>query len=198
MNYLAHAYLSFNNEAILVGNIISDFIKGKKQFDYPTAVQQGIRLHRAIDTFTDYHPVTKEAEQLLKPVVGLYAGAFVDVIYDHFLAIDGNAFANEKVLMNFAQTTYALLEPHQNDFPEKFKLMFPYMKQYNWFYNYQFIGGIEKSFGGLVRRTKYLTDSAPAFAVFEKEYNSFQQYYSAFFPELKNFVQQQLQEAGIS
>lgn len=35
MNYLAHAYLSFNDPEILVGNLISDFVKGKKKFDYP-------------------------------------------------------------------------------------------------------------------------------------------------------------------
>jgi hypothetical protein len=29
MNYLGHAYLSFNHQDILVGNMISDFIKGK-------------------------------------------------------------------------------------------------------------------------------------------------------------------------
>ena len=33
MNYLAHAYLSFNKPDILAGNIISDFVKGKKKFD---------------------------------------------------------------------------------------------------------------------------------------------------------------------
>jgi acyl carrier protein phosphodiesterase len=37
MNYLAHACLSFGRPDILVGNMISDHIKGKKQFDYPKA-----------------------------------------------------------------------------------------------------------------------------------------------------------------
>ena len=67
MNYLAHAYLSFGEPDILIGNMISDFIKGKKQFDYLLPVQKGIQLHRAIDEFTDFHAVTKEAKQLLKP-----------------------------------------------------------------------------------------------------------------------------------
>ena len=30
MNYLAHAYLSFGYSELLVGNLISDFVKGKK------------------------------------------------------------------------------------------------------------------------------------------------------------------------
>lgn len=32
MNYLAHAVLSFDDPDILTGNIISDFVKGKKNF----------------------------------------------------------------------------------------------------------------------------------------------------------------------
>ena len=92
MNYLAHAYLSFDNSEILVGNMISDFVKGKKKFGYPLAIQQGIMLHRMIDTFTDAHPATKSAITFFKPVVGAYAGAFVDVVYDHFLATDETEF----------------------------------------------------------------------------------------------------------
>jgi acyl carrier protein phosphodiesterase len=30
MNYLAHAFLSFKNEDVLTGNMISDYVKGQK------------------------------------------------------------------------------------------------------------------------------------------------------------------------
>ena len=55
MNYLAHAFLSFRNPQILVGNMISDFVKGKKKEDYPDLIKKGIMLLRAIDNFTDLH-----------------------------------------------------------------------------------------------------------------------------------------------
>jgi acyl carrier protein phosphodiesterase len=70
MNYLAHAWLSFNQPEILVGNMISDFVKGKKRFSFSERIQQGIMLHRSIDEFTDAHDATKKAKQFLKPVVG--------------------------------------------------------------------------------------------------------------------------------
>src|SRR4029077_7560850 len=76
MNYLAHAYLSFNQSEILVGNMISDFVKGKRKFDYPSGIQKGIDLHRAIDQFTDQHSATKEAKEFFRPDYRLYAGAF--------------------------------------------------------------------------------------------------------------------------
>src|SRR3989442_7909269 len=98
MNYLAHAYLSFNQPEILVGNMISDFIKGKKQFDYPVSIQKGIRLHRDIDTFTDAHPATQQLKSFFRPHYRLYAGAFGDIVYDHFLALDPNEFVNDDSL----------------------------------------------------------------------------------------------------
>src|SRR6266487_5277817 len=88
MNYLAHAYLSFGNNEILIGNMLSDFVKGKTKFSFPLNIQKGIFLHRAIDSFTDIHPVTKHAKQVFKPVTGHYAGVFTDIVYDHFLAAD--------------------------------------------------------------------------------------------------------------
>ncbi len=188
MNYLAHAYLSFGDEEILVGNMISDFVKGKKKFDYPEGIQKGIALHRAIDEFTDDHAVTKTAKQLLRPAADKYAGAFMDVVYDHFLATDTNEFANDEALLLFTQNTYDQLGRHANVFPERFGQMFPYMRSQNWLYNYQFTKGIEKSFGGLTRRAVYISDPRPVFLLFEKNYTELKKYYSAFFPELKAFA----------
>lgn len=194
MNYLAHAYLSFDQEEILVGNMISDFVKGKKKFNYSAGIQKGIALHRAIDVFTDTHKITHEAKQYLKPAVGLYAGAFMDIVYDHFLANDKNEFADDASLFSFTKNTYSLLEKNVAVFPERFQMMFPHMKQHDWLYNYQFNFGMEKSFGGLVRRAKYLSDSSNAFQIFEKEYDHFKKYYEIFFPELKKYAHQQLQQ----
>jgi acyl carrier protein phosphodiesterase len=195
MNYLAHAYLSFNKPEILVGNMISDYIKGKKQFDYPSAVQKGIRLHRQIDNYTDTHGATKELKSFFRPQYRLYSGAFADVVYDHFLANDTNEFGNETVLKNFAAATYQMLEPYAGLFPAPFQKMFPYMKEYDWLYNYRYTWTIEKSFGGLVKRAAYLTESKIAFEIFTEHYAAMQICYDAFFPDLKKFTIHQLNES---
>ena len=85
--------------------MISDFVKGKKKFEFSQGIQKGISLHRAIDVFTDEHPATKEAKQYLKAAVGLYSGAFVDVVYDHFLASDEKEFSDSN-LQTFSAQTY--------------------------------------------------------------------------------------------
>lgn len=191
MNYLAHAYLSFGHPEILLGNMISDYVKGKKQFDYPLAVQKGIRLHRAIDQFTDAHEATQQLKQFFRPQYRLYAGAFCDVVYDHFLANDNNAFPDAASLLSFSNNTYELLEPQAALFPAPFGRMFPHMKTQDWLYHYRFREGIQKSFGGLVRRAAYLTESDIAYELFLREYSAMQSCYEAFFPEIKNFAADQ-------
>ena len=64
MNLLAHAYLSFQDESILVGNMISDYVKGSKKFLYPSNIQQGIFLHRKIDEFNRQPPCNKKCKTI--------------------------------------------------------------------------------------------------------------------------------------
>lgn len=194
MNYLAHAYLSFNKPEILVGNMISDYIKGKKQFDYPLPIQKGIKLHRAIDNYTDAHAVTHELKSFFRPQYRLYSGTFADVVYDHFLANDKTKFDTEAALKQFSINTYKMLDPYFELFPLHFQKMFPYMKEHNWLYNYRYTWGIEESFGGVVRRAAYLTESKIAFEIFNKNYNAMQSCYNEFFPDLKKYTATQLDQ----
>jgi len=194
MNYLAHAYLSFQQPGIVVGNMISDHVKGKKQYDYPRLVQKGIRLHRLIDQFTDFHETTQQLKSFFRPHYRLYAGAFADVVYDHFLANDPNEFISEKGLKDLASGSYQMLEASYDLLPSSFQKMFPNMKAHDWLFNYRYKWAIEKSFGGLVRRSAYLTESKIAFELFNEHYHAMQQCYADFFPSLKKYASQQLSE----
>lgn len=196
MNYLAHAYLSFHNPGILVGNMISDFVKGKKQYDYPMLVREGIRLHRAIDEFTDSHQATHEGKRFFKPAVGLYAGAFMDIVYDHFLALDETELP-ETGWKSFAVETYTQLSAHESFLPERFARMLPYMRSQDWLFNYRFDWGIRNSFEGLVRRAQYLDDAGPAFRAFTENYHSLGQVYKDFFPHVKKFAADELTARAI-
>jgi acyl carrier protein phosphodiesterase len=187
MNYLAHAYLSFTDPDILAGNMISDFIKGKKKFDYPERIQMGITLHRKIDEYTDTHPATRHAKQFLKIPAGLYAGSFVDIIYDHFLANDPYEF-EEGTLAVFTQKTYLQLESYEKWFPEKFQKFFYYMRTQNWLLHYGSTQGIHNSFLGLCRRAKYMEDAEPVYEAFIKHYEELKMAYEFFFPHVKTFA----------
>lgn len=187
MNYLAHAYLSFDHPQILVGNIISDFVKGKQKFDYPKDIQKGISLHRSIDTFTDSHSATKEAKQVFRSAYRLYSGAFIDIVYDHFLANDENEFS-ESSLFEFSGRVYDTIEKNISLVPASFARMFAFMKEQNWLFHYRTIPGIEKSFGGMVRRAAYINESETASRLFETHYQLLGDCYRQFWKDVKPFA----------
>lgn len=193
MNFLAHAYLSFGRPGLLVGNMISDFVKGKKKYDYAADILQGINLHRQIDSFTDLHQATREAAALLKPAAARYAGAFVDVVYDHFLANDSDEFTEQTLQMQ-AQMTYGVLNDYLEVLPHDFKQMLPYMQSQNWLYNYRSMTGARNSFGGVARRALYINSSAEIFDLFQTHYSSLQKCYKTFFPSVKAFTLSQIDQ----
>lgn len=187
MNYLAHAWLSFDDPEILVGNLISDFVKGKRKFDYPPGIQLGIHLHRLIDTFTDDHPATRSAKEVFRPAYRLYSGAFVDVVYDHFLARDSAEFPGD-TLQNFSQRVYRTIDQYQQWLPDSFQRMFPYMKAQDWLYHYREPSGTIKSFGGVVRRAAYLAESDTAARLFTEHYQLLGDCYRQFWADLRPFA----------
>jgi len=188
MNYLAHAFLSFSHPELLVGQMISDFVKGRSYLNYPLPIRNGIVLHRHIDGFTDQHPASRQARQFLRPAAGLYAGAFLDIAYDHFLANDPLAFPSAGDLQQFSAGTYQTLQHYFTSLPPGFQLMFPYMRQHDWLYGYRFTDGVLKSFTGLAKRAAYLSDAAPIYQAFEENYAALRQCYELFFPALRVFV----------
>ena len=194
MNLLAHAVLSFGNKDILTGNMISDFIKGKKQYDLSPMIYAGLLLHRAIDAFTDAHDATREMKKFFAPHYRLYSGAFADVSYDYFLANDPAEFLTEKKLLQFSSQCYAQLAENADALGEAFGAMFPYMREQNWLYNYRLLSGIEKSFKGVQRRSRYIQESETAMIIFMENIGEMQPLYNSFYPDVKKFAKQKLGE----
>lgn len=67
MNFLAHIYLSDDKPLLQIGNFIADSVKGRQVELYPPTIQEGIRLHRAIDAYTDAHPTVAQSVARLRP-----------------------------------------------------------------------------------------------------------------------------------
>ncbi|SHL85284.1 Acyl carrier protein phosphodiesterase [Chitinophaga jiangningensis] len=189
MNHLAHAYLSFGDPEIITGNLIADFVKGRRQLALQEkAVQKGILIHRAIDTFTDQHPVTAKAKAYFRPAARLYSGVFTDLVMDHFLATDTSRFTDDS-LYTFSRQVYKLIGERAGTLPPAFMEMFGYMKEYDWLYNYRYVEGIGRSLRGIARRAKYLETSGDViYAAFMEHYDGLKACYEAFFPELEGYV----------
>ncbi len=194
MNILAHGYLSGRNDALLVGNFIGDFIKGDPthpRHNLAPADVAGVRLHRAIDTFTDAHPDVAAVRALLRPRCHKYAGVAVDVFFDHFLAVHFYELTGE-TLANFTAYFYAVLHQNANRLPPPAARMLDAMSRYNWLEQYQTFDGINRSLGGIARRTAYASGLETAVVDLERYHNEIEARFRAFWPLLVAHVRQTL------
>lgn len=183
MNFLAHIYLSFNDDEITIGNFIADSIRGNKFDHLPIKVQKGILLHREIDTFTDSHQIPKISSKRLHKNYSHYSRVIVDIFYDHFLAKNWQNYSDIP-LASYVDSFYDLLENHYPILPKATKRMMPYMIADNWIYNYSKMEGIGKVLNGMNRRTQNRSKMNFAIVDLEKHYNDFEKEFTDFFEEL--------------
>ena len=190
MNFLAHAYLSGDNKKILLGNFIGDFIKGRQALaQLEGDVIRGVELHRAIDEYTDNHPIVHESKDRLREKYRHYAGVIVDVYHDHFLATHWKEFHSQP-LTQFAADTYEAVKSFEKILPEKFKHMFPYMVRGNWLVGYAEINGVHRALSGMASRSPYESKMELASGDLRKYYTEFENEFERFFPELKHFAEE--------
>ena len=186
MNYLAHIYLSGDNDLIKIGNFMADGIHGKNFESFPLPVQKGIILHRAIDTFTDAHPIFRQSTKRLHANYHHYSGIIVDIFYDHFLAKNWNSYSNEK-LEEFTERFYESLKNNYTVLNDKTQKMMPYLIAQNWILSYQTIEGIEIILEKMDNRLHKKSDMKGSIAELRTYYSEFESEFTAFFEELENY-----------
>jgi acyl carrier protein phosphodiesterase len=188
MNYLAHLYLSGEDEAIMTGNFIGDYVKGNQYLQYPEKVQKGILLHRQIDSFTDHHPVVKDCGRRFQTNYGRYSGIVTDVIFDHFLA---SGWQNYSVctLRQFSKYAHAVLLSNFIMLPVQVKLFLPFLVQHKRLESYAGLEGIYQSLAIMGRRTSLPEEASFALKVLKRDYQSIKLEFEQFFPELVAFVE---------
>jgi len=193
MNYLAHIYLSGDDDLVTIGNFIADGIKGKSYKKYPKEIQTGVLLHRNIDTFTDAHEIVRQSTKRLHEKYGHYSGIIVDILYDHFLAKNWSKYCNVP-LSEYVKVFYVLLEEHYEILPLRIQKLMPYMFTDNWLLSYASIEGISKVLSGMNRRTQNRSGMDKAVIELELFYAEFEAEFEAFFEELIIFSNQKLIE----
>ncbi len=187
MNFLAHIFLSGNDEELMIGNFIADYVKGNKKNDYPDTIRKGIELHRAIDSFTDQHPLTAISKTRLYPKHHKYSGPVVDIFYDHLLAKNFSLFS-QIPLEDFAAITYNSISSYMHFLPPRVIEFLPFMIERNWLVNYATIEGIGRTLSGVGRRLSFQNELNTATDDLVESYSSFEEEFLQFFPLLINFV----------
>lgn len=187
MNFLAHVYLSGNDEPAMVGNFIGDFVKGRNLTEqYGEGIARGIELHRAIDEFTDRHPIVKQSKARLWPTYRHYSAVIVDIFYDHYLAAGWSTYSDEP-LEKYAERVYAIMARHDPILPEQVRHMLGYMSRGNWLVGYSYVEGIRRALTGMSRRATFESKMEQAVIDLKLHYEEFQSDFDQFFPELEAF-----------
>ena len=188
MNFLAHIFLSGNNDLIKIGNFMADGIRGNDYLEYPEEIQKGIILHRAIDTFTDAHSIWRQSKHRLHERYGHYSGVIIDILYDHFLAKNWNTYSNEN-LEDYVNRFYQSLKDNYDVLSPKTKKLMPYMIESNWLVSYASIAGIERILFQMDYRTKHRAHMHNAVQELQEFYTEFEEEFTLFFEDLIEMVE---------
>jgi len=187
VNYLAHLYLAGENTDLVIGNFIADHIKGNGIEQFNEKIRQGILMHRAIDEFTDSHPVVRKSIERLRPTYRKYSGVIVDMFYDHFLASTWNQYSNES-LLNFTTSRYELLFQNFNILPPRAQRLLPHMARHNWLMSYARFEGLQQALTGMSHRTTYISKMEDAVNDLWNSYDCYLEEFQEYFPKLCNYV----------
>ncbi len=184
MNHLAHCLLSFQDDDLLVGNFIGDFVKGHDWQAYPERVQKGILLHRTIDSYTDHHERIRAGMARLRPYAGRYAGPVYDILCDHLLSLHWPEFSTEAFDV-FAERTYSILMERVGEMPVILLDRVPRMVAGRFLHGYQTREGLEWVLDRFSRRLPPDFDAKALCDAFFADLAAFSQDFRVFFPELR-------------
>jgi len=189
MNFLAHLYLSEDNDGVTLGNFIADAVKGSQFDHFPVDVVRGIRLHREIDSFTDSHPVFRQSKARLSARYRMFSGVIVDLYYDHFLARNWHDYS-DRDLEKFVSETYKMLLRNYAILPSRSKRILPFMIAQNWLVGYADLDRLARVFQGMSRRSRFESGMEHAVEDLEAAYPEFEREFRQFFPEIIRHIEQ--------
>lgn len=188
MNILAHFYLSDQDDELLLGAYLGDFIKGDLSVIENKQVQKGARIHREIDAFSDVHPAFISSMKRFDREFRRFSGIIVDIFYDHFLAKHWQHYS-DKNLQQYSTEIQEILERNLQDLPENGKAFLRYMNTHNLPFSYQDFAVLEKVFYGLSNyRLKRKNPIEKALEQLQKNYDGFEADFFTFIADAKVFA----------
>ncbi len=187
MNFLAHLLLAEDDSGHMVGSLAADFFRGETLSDFEPQVQAGILLHRTIDSFTDTHPIHCRSRTMLVGCPRHFSGVLVDIFYDHFLALHWHRYAHP-TLGEFSETAYRRLLGFPGAVPSRMRSYVERMAQYDLLSSYAIHANLEAILAGISRRFSGKVDLREAYPIFLSCYQGLETDFSAFFPELLEYV----------
>lgn len=188
MNHLAHVLLAGDDEWLQLGGMLGDFVHGQPDPQlYPPQVIAGIRLHRAIDVYTDAHPEVLAAKALLPPPYRRYAGILLDMWFDHCLARDFPRWSGQS-LEAYSIALGALLHRHDALLPPELRRFRGYMDTHGLPAGYADRVMLGRALAGIGQRLSRDNPLDSALPVLVEREVVLQERFEAFFPQLLGFA----------
>jgi len=188
MNYLAHTYLSGNNDYIKIGNFLGDWVRGSDYLKYSEDIQTGIIMHRNIDTFTDQHPVVRLSASRFQSRYSKYSGVIIDILYDHYLANNWGDFC-DMPLRDYVNRMHNVMLNNFEILPERLQNHLPGFMNERWIERYATLEGIRDVLDTMSKRTSLPKETEFAISVMEAFYRDFRHEFFDFFSQLIEFVE---------
>jgi acyl carrier protein phosphodiesterase len=186
MNFLFHMLLSGDDEQILAGNFMGDFVKGPLADRFPERIRQGITLHRRIDSFASRDDLFQQSRRRLDPQYGLYRGVLVDLFYDHFLVVEWNNWSDEPFDEYLARSR-SIIEGQRVDLPERLQGLVPTIFG-ELLPSYGTVAGIARAFERMSRRVVRENPLAGAESQLELNYDGLLADFRGFMPLVRRFA----------
>ena len=186
MNHLAHFRLADPDAGLIVGGFLGDFVKGRLPSIYLPPIDRGIKLHRAIDGFTDQHPVVKQSQRRLGPELRRFAPVISDVVYDHFLARHWQTF-HPQALPEYCAGIYLTVKAFDAHLPANINGLISRMEQHKSLETYAQPNTVERVLKHLSGRLRRENPMVEGFTGFLHHYDALEEDFLAFFPDILDF-----------
>lgn len=189
MNYLAHTLLAGDDELLQLGGLMGDFVHGQPDPSLPRGLITGIRLHRAIDVYTDSHPQVAAARALLPSPYRRYAGILLDMWFDHLLARDFQRWSMQG-LDEYSAGVRELLRRHEVWLPPELRRFQRYMEAHALPAGYARPEEMAAALNGISHRLRRANPVGDALPVLTGLDEPLRLRFEAFFPQLQGFAQE--------
>ncbi|CAM5224188.1 acyl carrier protein phosphodiesterase [Alishewanella longhuensis] len=186
MNYLAHAVLAQPSAYSLVGNLLGDFCKGVDLSTLPDEVLAGLVNHRAVDRYTDGHPLVQHARQQFSAKRRRFAGVALDVLFDHFLIHHWQAFYPEPFLPA-KQRLYGELAKAESLMPARMRQTMQKVRQQDWLSAYQHLPSLALALDNIAARIRFSNEFGGIIEEIAPNYSELEQVFLQFYPQLQSY-----------
>jgi acyl carrier protein phosphodiesterase len=191
VNWLAHVFLSEADTEFQLGNLFADIVKGPDLLAMSPGFRRGVDCHRAIDSFTDRHPITIRSRSRVSSAYGRYSGILIDLFYDHFLCQTWERYA-DVTLRSYTESFYREAADHADALPDHARFVFDVMRSEDLLGSYSRVDGVAIALGRVAARLSSRVGRTVALegavAELTNNYDDLAQDFAAFFPSLREHV----------